>query len=308
MNSFDEIVNEDFLKEEIREDFFIKRSMKRFWTTNLRVLTIIKDICKKHGIKYFAAYGTLLGAVRHNGFIPWDDDIDLFMFRKDFIHFQKVALEEMPEGYCIKGFGNGYSPIKFVSNSDRIDEYEKRMKENFGCPYIVGIDIFCIDAIPDDKKERDFFIDVYGMVCDVADHYENYVKEETAAEYLAKIEEFLNCKIDRTGDVKLELWKLSEQLAGIYMDDDTKEVSIIYRFVTNDYKSETYKREYFSDAIEVPFENISVSIPNGYSEILKEIYGEDYMIPKKNFAGHTYPCFLNQKEYLEKKFGIKLED
>ena len=68
----------------------------------LDILIVIDGICKKHGIKYWISDGTLLGAVRHGGFIPWDDDLDIQMMRKDFKHFIKIISKELPENLVLQ--------------------------------------------------------------------------------------------------------------------------------------------------------------------------------------------------------------
>ena len=68
-----------FFREEEREGFLIASKMKHAWAAQMEVLKDIETVCEKHGLQYFAAFGTLLGAVRHQGFIPWDDDMDIFM-------------------------------------------------------------------------------------------------------------------------------------------------------------------------------------------------------------------------------------
>ena len=74
---------EDFFREEEREGFRISSLMKRTWAAEMEVLQGFDEICMANDIQYYAAYGTLLGAVRHKGFIPWDDDIDIWLFRED---------------------------------------------------------------------------------------------------------------------------------------------------------------------------------------------------------------------------------
>ena len=80
-------IPEEFYEPEVREGFYVPSEMKRYWATMLEVLGHIDRICRKYGLKYFADYGTLIGAIRHGGFIPWDDDIDVSMKREDYERF-----------------------------------------------------------------------------------------------------------------------------------------------------------------------------------------------------------------------------
>lgn len=73
-----------WLDGEAREGFYVSSIMKRAWAAQIEMLQDIDEVCQQNNICYFADWGTLLGAVRHRGFIPWDDDLDICMLRKDF--------------------------------------------------------------------------------------------------------------------------------------------------------------------------------------------------------------------------------
>jgi lipopolysaccharide cholinephosphotransferase len=94
-------LDESFFKEEIRCGFTVPEMMKRVWAVEMEVLGEIHRICMNYGLTYYAFWGTLLGVVRHQGFIPWDDDIDIAMKRKDYQRLMKVLPDELPEGYYI---------------------------------------------------------------------------------------------------------------------------------------------------------------------------------------------------------------
>lgn len=85
----------DLYKDEIRCNFLVTSARKKIWQVDMYLLREVDRICRKHDITYFADYGTLLGAVRHKGFIPWDDDIDLVMLRPDYEKFKLVAQHEL---------------------------------------------------------------------------------------------------------------------------------------------------------------------------------------------------------------------
>lgn len=87
--------------------------LKYIHTTTIDILKVIDAICKKHNISYFLMYGSLLGAVRHKGFIPWDDDLDIAMFRDDYEKFLKIAKKELPEVFtlCESRYEHKYTNI-----------------------------------------------------------------------------------------------------------------------------------------------------------------------------------------------------
>ena len=128
---------ESYFQDEIREGFKIDGIMKRAWAAQIEVLEIIDHICRKYGLMYYADWGTLLGTVRHEGFIPWDDDIDIAMKRQDYVswdaYFMGVALlsaqrskdNNTQVGSCIvnphnKILSMGYNGMPTGCNDDRM--------------------------------------------------------------------------------------------------------------------------------------------------------------------------------------------
>ena len=90
---------QEYFRAEVRDGFYVDGMLKRAWAEGIEVLNVIDEICSKHHITWYADNGTLLGAVRHGGYIPWDDDVDICMMRDDFMRFREIVEEELPEGW-----------------------------------------------------------------------------------------------------------------------------------------------------------------------------------------------------------------
>ena len=85
---------DDFFRPEIRDGFFVDATMKTLWAAELEVLNTVAEICARHNLTWYAGFGTLLGAVRHEGFIPWDDDMDIMLLRPDYMKLMEVLPQE----------------------------------------------------------------------------------------------------------------------------------------------------------------------------------------------------------------------
>ena len=100
----EKIFVENLFHDEIRDGFLVTAHRKRLWNIQLNLIVEFDRICKKHNLHWFAYSGTLLGAVRHKGFIPWDDDVDISMLRPDYEKFKSVVKAEIPEHYFVDGW------------------------------------------------------------------------------------------------------------------------------------------------------------------------------------------------------------
>ena len=130
-------------------------NIRQIQLTQLEILTEVDKICRKHDIKYFLAYGTLLGAVRHKGFIPWDDDIDIGMRREDYDKFLKIANKVLNEQYFCQSI---YSETEYYLPFAKIRKNKSRYVEASAMHVDINqgvyIDVFPIDKIPDNLFTR----------------------------------------------------------------------------------------------------------------------------------------------------------
>ena len=126
----------------------MEHTLRELQLCELELVKAVLDICEKHHLTVFMMGGTFLGAVRHKGFIPWDDDVDLGMSRKDYETFLQVAARELPEGYVLRHFAKdpdmAYYPAQVVDPSFEILD-TSAMVEKTRCAWI---DLFPLDGMP----------------------------------------------------------------------------------------------------------------------------------------------------------------
>ena len=152
---------EDFLDEEVRCDYLITSEIKKVWAVMLDLLMEVDRICKEYNVRYFASGGTLLGAIRHKGFIPWDDDLDIYMLRDDYEKFSQIASSALKSPYFFQTkFTDPYSSVFIgkIRNSSTTALTKSEMHSFLNYNKGIFIDVFPLDEIPDDERELDLFM------------------------------------------------------------------------------------------------------------------------------------------------------
>lgn len=301
--------DESYFEGEYRDGFYVEPMMKRAWAAQLEVLQVIDAICKKYDIKYFAELGTLLGAVRHKGYIPWDDDLDIGMLREDYQKFIAVAKQELPEGYDLLNVYEYPEDISFLSrvvNERQINFKEEHLRQFHGFPYVVGIDIFVTDYIPRkreaEKKQCELINIVRGTLQNMT------MEAPTDPKILAavkSIQKLCGVKFDRTVPLKTQLTRLVDKLSAMYTADDADDVGFLVDLANGrDYH---IKKEAYAEMIMLPFENVMIPVPAGYDEVLKVKYGENYMTPMRGTSSHDYPFYRVQQRRIAEYKARQLE-
>ena len=148
--------SDDFLKEEVRNGFIVSEMMKRCFAAQMSIFDQLRNFFEEKGLTYYAEVGTLLGAARHKGYIPWDDDIDLAMPREDYMKFLKME-DELPEGLYLRNFYNtdtfsSYHSV-VANGTGKLGWDDQRSKKYCCCPFICFIDIFPLDYMPADPEK-----------------------------------------------------------------------------------------------------------------------------------------------------------
>lgn len=313
--------DKEYFNEEEREGFVVSSEMKRLWAAQLEVISHISAICDKYGIQYFAYWGTLLGAVRHKGYIPWDDDFDIIMKRKDYERFITVAQFELPEGYVIKTVYKDVTwdeQLARVCNAKQVNCTKEFLEENHGCPYVAGVDIFPYDYIPNDEGKRRLQEELYDkatkawatsteLMQALRNKNDSEIRrlEAVFIPMIAELESYFGIEFSRNEQVENQLLCLTDQIASSYGDEGDEYLTFFSEKYLRGLRGRDYKiPAYWLDkAIDLPFENITVKVPKFYELCLTACYGNRYMIPVMNGGGHEYQYFSKQVEPL-KRAGI----
>lgn len=298
---------DSYFEDEVRDGFYVSSFMKRAWAAQLEVLDGIQKVCKKHHIQYFAEWGTLLGAIRHGGMIPWDDDFDICMTSEEYNKFLAVA-DELPNGCYVSDYRKKESytdnMVTRVENSNLAIVSKEILQEFHGFPYIAGIDIFRLDSIPKSPKLQEeyrmvvlYIAGVIGLIGE-KEKDEKSVSQNKINDYLRKIEKICGESIPRDEQIKKRLhYLLMEVAPAIYEDKAAEMITNLPKWSDNsDYQ---LPKVCFDESVSLPFENTEICVPVGYEELLQKKYGGiGYMKPVRIWDGHEYPYFRKLKKYL----------
>lgn len=256
-------------------------SFEKTKQVELEILTNVAEFCDKHEIQYFLAYGTLIGAVRHKGFIPWDDDIDIWMPRADYYRFLEIYNKE-----------NLDSKYKAISPYDKISRHSfvkvidtRTAKIESGIDYSNGylgvdVDVFPLDGQPDNDKDFSKWYNklqkYYKIYTYLILDKQGSLKKKIALFFIR----FFSGEKKRVLIKTAKLHKKYPYETSLYVGA----VESCYNFINNH-----YKKEWFSDFIMADFENLKFKIPVGYDEILTQMYGDYMQLPpiEKQVTHHS---------------------
>ena len=290
------------MNDEIRDGFLVTKERKGLWNVQKEILDYFDNFCTKHKIRYFVADGTLLGTIRHKGYIPWDDDIDLYMFRDDYNKLLSLENKFSNNMYFLQSSFND----KIVRNHIQIRKNNTTclLKGDFKAKYHCGIfvDIFPMDKVPSNKGER---IKFYNHV----KRYYNKITMPTKKAGFKKhfvwiynlfmfplISFLYKLKILLMGG-KLHVLKRFDSICSKYNKNDSKYVTCVsFNSIDQRYYNIVFDINDFRDIVELPFEDIKVKCPVGYDSILKNEY-DDYMVFKVGENAHGNMFFDIDKDY-----------
>ena len=256
----------------------MQRDIKKIQAIGLDILNELIRICDENGIRYYLIEGSLLGAIRHQGMIPWDEDIDVGMFREDYERFLKIANIAAKPPYKCLNYRDKAGYIDITSQLVNTDEEVVTSYRKKNTVMNVWVDIFVIDGMPTNHvrhffhKYRLLFRKLILMWSDL-DYYLVQGKKRTRLEkaliHLCRV-----FGLDRYIDNYKALTRMDQAMV-----NDSKDNTINFM---SEYRWKTeFPREYYGEGRKVRFEDLEVRIPDKAEEILTSIYGNYMEFPPK---------------------------
>ena len=266
--------------------------LKKIQQEELKVLKEFIRICDKYDINYFGVFGTVIGTVRHQGFIPWDDDMDFGMLRDDYEKFKKVAPEEFGDLYglagpdCVQKYYNFVSKM-YKKNTRFVTNYDHG---NFEMG--INIDIFVFDDLAMNRKARN-----------------KQMKKALFLRklYMTKNVNFYTSSVFTKGNLMGRIacglmhyaWKVlpvtNEWLAKKWKENATRyhgTSKVVTQFNDTMIWESRISIDDLFPLVELPFEDIKIKVPKNYDKILRELYGDYMQLPPKEKRQNHYPYIL----------------
>lgn len=252
------------------------------------ILKYIKDVCDKNNINYYLAYGTLIGAVRHQGFIPWDDDIDIMMPREDFAKFSEVTSKEPHQYYRLVSRENNQN---FTAPLPKVVDSRTKLIQNYGLIEKVElgiyVDIFIIDGAGDQEEAaKKHYDESFNL-------YKKWIRSDTMM-FVPQYTKLLS----------FARWVkyIPEKIMGIYhWLDKIEEHNSSYSFYDKAYvgsleagtphaERNVWPASYFGTDCMLEFNHVNFRVPKQYDAILRSEYGDYMKLPpiEKQNSHHKY--------------------
>lgn len=243
----------------------------------VEILDDVHKLCEKHNLRYFLDAGTLIGAVRHKGFIPWDDDVDIGMPREDYEKFLEIAKRELPEYLFLQTFETDkYYDVYPVPCKVRYNGtlfFEEGTKENLKMHNGVYIDIFPYDSLPKHKIvykiQRTLSYNIlksFKRLRDIPDSL-NFKNKITFSFYRIVAKMFPSERRRKFFDYLIKWNDPNSEYMGYGVDTFWSEY--------------VYKKSDYFDLIKLTFEGKKFYAPKNYDSILTQLYGDYMIMPKE---------------------------
>lgn len=291
------ILGEDFFKEEVRCGYLVSAKMKQIWAVLLDMYLSFAEVCEKYGLKYFVLGGTMLGATRHNGFIPWDDDFDVGMMRNDYEEFIRIAPTEFKYPLF---FQTPYTDKDYYVSWVKIRNSMTTGISKPTCHRCFNQGLF-LDIFPMDYCDPNKALDDTKRIYECAKRCGAWMRDGSL---------FLNEKqkqdaIDYFTEDPMKEWEEIQRIASNPQYYGSEFVCNAV-FTGDNLKMRIRPTRCYNSTVDHVFENIKVKMPVGFDELLTVQYGDYMRFPPVEARGARHLDIIfdpnkSYKEYLIKK-------
>ncbi len=264
------------------------------------ILREILKIIDKYKLRYYMLGGTLLGAVRHHGFIPWDDDIDIGIPRPDYEKFVEVIGDELKDPFAIHSLQSGlcefsYYYVRIVDT--RVKVLRKKAEKDVVLP--IWVDVFPLDGVPEDERERKHWLKKARQLHKefrISQFYYYYYTTNVWKEKNGSIKTLSRRFIGKTGLYRLlnteRVWEKLDRQLKMYDYDKARRIINFCGFWGD---KEMFPKSVYGEGRLYPFEDLMLIGPVDYDYVLKQMYG-DYMTPPEESKRHVHVSLVVEEE------------
>ena len=295
-------IDPSFFLEEERDGFIVSTGMKKIWAVELDLLSEFARVCDENGLKWFAHAGTMLGAVRHHGFIPWDDDIDVVMPREDYERLCKIGPSAFAHPYFFQNeetdryFARAFSRLR---NSETTAIFENERAYRY--PYNQGIfiDIFPMDHVPADPEERQRY---YAGVADLNAHaiqwrtMIHFYRPKTGKGLAKRVSYWLKHLYYKYVS-KADYRSYMERHHSLITSYNGVETGWVGESIIPRLGRQLWRTEWVSETIPMSFEMLQIPVPAHFEECLTASFGADWRTPKQIPNLHQGTIYDTEKPY-----------
>lgn len=255
---------------------YTEKELAAVKATELDILSTIISICEKNGIRYFSVGGTTLGAIRHKGFIPWDDDIDIGMLRADYDRFLEIASEQLPEGFYLLNHDRFKAfPAYFTKVCKKGTLFLEEDAAHLNYEHGIFVDVFPFDFLPDQKAEKKRAMKKIAI-------YDQLFKSKLAWK-ISKASTSKHKKMARIARFFLHIFLIPISVNFLYK----KLVFHCTRFNGKGYTTiSACGKKVLETSVDCifptlpwPFETMTIQVPREYQSILTNQYGDYLKLP-----------------------------
>ena len=271
-------------------------TLKHLQQVQLMILNDFIEICDENNLEYYAYGGTVLGAIRHHGFIPWDDDIDVFMFREDYEKFLKIMDKTHTEKYEILNIDRTKDYLYMFSKMS----LKGTKFENNWCinkPFNVGIniDIFVLDYIPTNKFKWSILNRKFKFLKKIFNIFDIIENDYYISDFKKNIGHTIRF-IFKLLNITNETFKRKYAQTLQNMHANSMPNGFLYDIAAISY-DEILSEDMIRPSKKVPFESICIAVPNDYDKYLKINFGNYMELPPEDKRVNHLPRVLDFGKY-----------